>query len=231
MPAFFNGVFGHKPTTGKGGVGALPLPHHQRCHEVEWGLWDEPLQDTPMLFTGGIAVRSQITSCWDKPVEGARLGLAVGKLLVAEHQARGRRAGVYPSTASSAWDVFTRLGSAGCFSVFQCPDCVLFLPSPPHALCHQRLWGVQSLGNHISLHPETPQQCCPCLQVTLGVVSDFCALRGGAQRRPVPKRSGGADQLPVHGAHVPLRRGPGACAENHGRSWGQQVSFPTAPSC
>lgn len=52
----------------------------------------------------------------------------------------------------------------------------------------------------------------------------LCACRGGAQRRPVPKCSRGADQLPVHGAHVPLRRGPRAYAEGHGRFWSQQVS-------
>lgn len=119
---------------------------------------------------------------------------------------------------SQGWDLL------GCFSVFQCPDWVLFLPSPPYEPCHQHLWGVQSLGNHVSLHPKTPQQGCPHLEAILRVISDFSALRGGAQRRPVPKCSRGADQLPVHGTHVPLCRGPGACVESHGRSWGQQVS-------
>lgn len=54
--------------------------------------------------------------------------------------------------------------------------------------------------------------------------TSHCARRGGPQRWPVPERSRGADQLPVHGAHVPLCGGPGAYAEGHGRSRSQQVS-------
>lgn len=64
-----------------------PLPCQQKCHKVEWGLWDEP----HVLVTSGIAIRNQVTPWWDKPVEGAQLGLAVGKLLMAEHQAHGRQ--------------------------------------------------------------------------------------------------------------------------------------------
>ena len=38
MPAFFNGVFGHKPTTGKAGVG-ISSPPQQKCQEVgRWGV-------------------------------------------------------------------------------------------------------------------------------------------------------------------------------------------------
>lgn len=49
------------------------------------------------------------------------------------------------------------------------------------------------------------------------------ACRSGPQRRAVPHRTGGAHQLPLHRAHVPLRRGPGADAAGHGWPWSPQV--------
>lgn len=107
------------------------------------------------------------------------------------------------------WDVSLAYSVlTGCFSS---------LPHPMHL-------AISTCGVCNLPASKNPQQGCRHLEAILRVVSDISALRGSAQRWPVPKCSWGADQLPVHGAYVPLRRGPGACVESHGRSWGQQVS-------
>lgn len=159
------------------------------------------------------------------------LALAAGSRSVAERQARGR--GPTPGIASSAWDVFPRSGSAAELFPWQpVSRLLLSLLSPPRApSASKRCRCVQSLGDSFPLPRRPPSRtACPgrrrwALADAGGVVPTvpLCARRGGAQRRPVPERSRGADQLPVHGAHVPLRGGPGACAEGHGRSWSQQV--------
>lgn len=113
------------------------------------------------------------------------------------------------------WDVSLAFSVlTGCFSS---------LPHPIHLVIST--CGVCSPWGTMSPCTQRPPAGLPCLEMILRVVPDISALRGGAQRWPVPKRSRRADQLPVHGAHVPLCRGPGACVESHGRSRGQQVSF------
>lgn len=129
----------------------------------------------------------------------------------------------YPSIASSAWIVFPKPGSAAGVLPWQLVSRLAALH--PAASLPVLLMGG-SPGDSFSPCPEAV----PCLEAelmgTLRVIPNVSlgARRGGTQRRPVPKCSRGADQLPVHGAHVPLRRGPGADAEGHGWSWGQQVS-------
>ncbi|NWW50426.1 FAAH2 hydrolase, partial [Pedionomus torquatus] len=57
MPAFFNGVFGHKPTTGTAGAG-LSSPPRRGWRQAECGVWGEPAGDTPVPVSGGIARHS-----------------------------------------------------------------------------------------------------------------------------------------------------------------------------
>lgn len=95
-------------------------------------------------------------------------------------------------------------------------------PIPSSPPCHHPAGAADGCGPGVTVPP--------CLHRVLmgagevGPSVSLCVNRGGAQRRPVPQCPGGADQLPVHGAHVPLCRGPGADAEGHGWCWSQQVS-------
>jgi len=160
---------------------------------------------------------------------------AVGCRLVAQRRARGRR------FTSPAWDVFRKVGiccwgvsleagvPAGCFSSVPHPvhraiswqallTCAVPGCQRPPAPDGRPLLGLPRLEAVLGWSPASPSELARVIPSI-----PLCARRGGPQRRPVPKRSRGADQLPVHGAHVPLRRGPGAYAEGHGRSWCQQV--------
>lgn len=171
MPAFFNGVFGHKPTTGKEGMG-VSSPPQQRCQEVDCGLWEEPVRDTPLLVSGEIAERGQAASCHGtSPLHEYNLALAVESHLVAECQACGRC--FTPDIVSSAWDVFPRSGS-GVFPWQLVTQMDVFLLSPPCAPCRQLA--------------STADVCSPWTTSSTGVACPGWRLcwQGGTQRLIVP---------------------------------------------
>uniref|UniRef100_A0A803V9W8 Amidase domain-containing protein n=1 Tax=Ficedula albicollis TaxID=59894 RepID=A0A803V9W8_FICAL len=214
MPAFFNGVFGHKPTTGRlaarvtsssprGGMGSVGRTPSGRP-------------------SAGIAVRNWVTPCGTGLLREHSWGWQLGSFWWQNTGHMGGRC--LTQVLHPHHGMFSQgRDLLGCFSAVQCPDWVLFLPSPPRAPCCQHLWGSLIPGEPQPCAPSPPAGLCPAGGGAEGAAW-LCARRGGAQRRPVPQRRGGAEQLPVHGAHVPLRRGPGARAEGHGRAWRQQVS-------
>lgn len=154
-----------------------------------------------------------------RPEVGSAGGKPFGGQVPAHGRCRGSPLVLHPQRGASPQHQDLLLG---CFLGGWCPRWVLFLLSPPHAPCHHPAGAADgcSPGVRVPL-------CLRRVLMGAGEVGPSLSLyvyRGGAQRRPVPQCPGGANQLPMHRAHVPLRRGPRADAEGHGWCWSQQVS-------